>query len=35
MMWADAKFVENSGSGVRASSRVPKIVPFGRALFTK
>lgn len=32
-MWADAEFVDNSGSGVRASSRVPKIVPYGRQMF--
>ena len=29
-MWADDKFVRNSGSGIRASSRVPKIIPYGR-----
>jgi hypothetical protein len=34
-MWSDAEFFENSGSGVRASSRVPKIVPYGRAIFAK
>lgn len=34
-MWADANFVNNSGSGIRASSRVPKIVPFGRETFAK
>jgi Protein of unknown function DUF262 len=34
-MWADDEFVLNSGSGVRASSRVPKIVPYGRAVFAK
>src|SRR5258708_21342236 len=34
-MWADEDFVENSGSGVRASSRVPNIVPYGRATFAK
>jgi hypothetical protein len=34
-MWADKEFVENSGSGVRASSRVPNIVPYGRAIFAK
>lgn len=32
-IWATAEFVNNSGSGVRASSRVPKVIPFGRALF--
>lgn len=34
-MWADKEFVENSGSGIRASSRVPKIIPYGRATFAK
>lgn len=34
-MWDDSDFVENSGSGIRASSRVPKIVPYGRAAFSK
>jgi hypothetical protein len=34
-MWASANFVNNSGSGIRASSRVPKIVPFGREEFAK
>lgn len=34
-MWADKSFVNNSGSGIRASSRVPKIVPYGRDLFAK
>jgi hypothetical protein len=34
-MWADPAFVSNSGSGIRASSRVPKIVPYGRATFAK
>jgi hypothetical protein len=32
-IWTDADFFANSGSGVRASSRVPKIVPYGRKLF--
>jgi len=32
-MWDDEEFVNNSGSGIRASSRVPKIIPFGRAAF--
>ena len=32
-MWDDAEFVNNSGSGIRASSRVPKIIPYGRAVF--
>jgi len=34
-MWEDDEFVENSGSGVRASSRVPKIIPYGRVKFAK
>jgi hypothetical protein len=34
-MWSESKFVDNSGSGVRASSRVPKVVPYGRAKFVK
>jgi len=32
-MWSDSEFVDNSGSGIRASSRVPKIIPYGRKLF--
>jgi hypothetical protein len=32
-MWSDAEFVDNSGSGVRASSRAPKIIPYGRKVF--
>lgn len=32
-MWADKQFTDNSGSGIRASSRVPKIIPYGRAVF--
>jgi Protein of unknown function DUF262 len=34
-MWADKEFVENSGSGVRASSRIPTIIPYGRVTFAK
>ena len=34
LMWNDVEFVENSGSGIRASSRVPKIIPYGRVQFT-
>jgi hypothetical protein len=34
-MWADKEFVENSGSGVRASSRIPTIIPYGRTTFAK
>jgi len=32
-LWQNAEFRENSGSGVRASSRIPHIVPLGRRLF--
>ena len=34
-MWSDKNFVENSGAGIRAASRIPKIVPYGRANFAK
>jgi hypothetical protein len=34
-MWADKEFVNNSGSGVRASSRIPTIIPYGRVTFAK
>jgi Protein of unknown function DUF262 len=34
-MWSDKEFVDNSGSGIRASSRVPKIIPYGRNTFAK
>lgn len=34
-LWADTVFVSNSGSGVRASSRVPRIVPHARRLFAQ
>ena len=34
-IWADPVFTKNSGSGVRASVRIPKIIPMGRALFAK
>jgi hypothetical protein len=34
-MWSNLTFVNNSGSGIRASSRVPKIIPFGRTTFSK
>lgn len=33
-IWSEAEFFNNSGSGIRASTRIPKIVPFGRKLFT-
>lgn len=32
-IWKEPLFVDNSGSGVRASSRVPKILPYARNLF--
>lgn len=32
-LWAESEFTANSGSGVRASSRIPKVVPFGRSRF--
>jgi len=35
LMWADEAFTDNSGSGIRASSRVPKIIPYGRLKFAK
>jgi len=34
-LWSDATFLGNSGSGVRASTRVPRIVPLGRQLFAQ
>jgi hypothetical protein len=35
LLWSNASFTKYSGSGVRASSRIPKIVPMGRKLFSK
>jgi hypothetical protein len=32
-LWQDAEFRSNSGSGIRASGRIPKTVPRGRELF--
>ncbi len=32
-MWLDPDFRDNSGSGVRASTRIPKVIPYGRAHF--
>jgi hypothetical protein len=32
-LWQNSEFIANSGSGVRASSRVPKVIPLGRKLF--
>jgi hypothetical protein len=34
-VWTNPVFTDNSGSGVRASVRIPKIVPLGRKLFSK
>jgi hypothetical protein len=34
-VWDDQVFKRNSGSGVRASTRMPKIIPMGRTLFAK
>ncbi len=31
--WYEDDFVQNSGAGIRASTRIPKIVPFGRKHF--
>lgn len=32
-LWANSTFVDNSGSGFRASQRIPYVVPLGRKLF--
>ncbi|GAB2862200.1 GmrSD restriction endonuclease domain-containing protein [Hymenobacter ruber] len=32
-IWSNKVFVANSGSGVRASSRIPSIIPLGRQMF--
>jgi len=34
-IWKDKTFIANSGSGVRASSRIPSIIPLGRRMFSK
>lgn len=34
-VWSDAKFTAYSGSGIRASIRIPKIVPLGRTVFSQ
>ncbi len=34
-IWSNPEFTDNSGSGVRASSRVPYTIPLGRRLFAK
>ncbi len=33
ILWANSVFLNNSGSGVRASSRIPSNIPIGRQLF--
>ena len=32
-LWANRKFLRHSGSGVRASTRIPSNIPLGRSLF--
>jgi len=32
-LWSDAEFRNNSGSGIRASGRIPKTIPRGKELF--
>ena len=32
-IWTDDEFTTNAGSGIRASSRIPKVVPYGRMRF--
>lgn len=34
-IWKTSTFTKNSGMGVRASSRVPHLIPLGRRLFSK
>lgn len=34
-MWSADEFKTNSGSGIRASSRAPKIIPYGRSTFAR
>lgn len=34
-LWKTPQFINNTGSGVRASSRIPVIIPLGRSLFNK
>lgn len=34
-IWSHADFTRNSGSGIRASIRIPKIVPLGRRTFAR
>ena len=32
-IWTDPEFTNNAGSGIRASTRIPRIVPYGRSRF--
>lgn len=32
-IWRDEEFTANSGSGIRAGSRIPRVVPYGRKRF--
>lgn len=34
-IWKSKEFIKNSGSGVRASSRIPSIIPLGRNMFSQ
>lgn len=34
-IWSNLEYTKWAGSGVRASSRIPKLIPFGRVLFSK
>ncbi len=34
-LWKTKSFIKNTGSGVRASTRIPVIIPLGRKLFRK
>ena len=32
-MWSDKKFTDATGSGIRASTRIPKVIPYAREFF--
>jgi len=34
-IWSTKEYIDWAGSGIRASSRVPRLVPLGRAVFSK
>lgn len=34
-IWTDTNFTDKSGSGIRASTRIPNVVPYGRERFQK